>query len=119
MFASLARWILVEMKLQSLSTHPHADGKPGEVSQSTKHFWSRTTLRNCHEQLKWIVTCVKTVENNWKEKKTSNGFIQLVWSNPSLPKTPNRFEKAFFTPWTRGGAIANAFGLSATVQISS
>lgn len=40
MFASLARWILVEMKLQSLSTHPHADGKPGEVSQSTKHFWS-------------------------------------------------------------------------------
>ena len=109
---------LVEMKIPSLSTHPHADGKPGEVSQSTKHFWSWTALRNCHEQLTSIENCVKTVENNWKEKKTSNGFIQLGWRNPRLPKTPNRFERALFTPWTRGGAIANAFSLSATNELN-
>ena len=73
---------LVEMKIPSLSTHPHADGKPGEVSQSTKYFWSWTALQNFHEQLTSIETCVKTVENNWKEKKnlmvsySSAGVIQ-------------------------------------------
>lgn len=37
-----------EMKIQSLSSRPHADGKFGDVSLSTKHFWSVTTKLSHH-----------------------------------------------------------------------
>ena len=32
---------------------PHADGKSGEVSQSTKHFWGFTTKR-CNKNVKTV-----------------------------------------------------------------
>ena len=40
---------------QSLSTQPHAEGEPGQVSLSTKRFWSftaKTGLRHSHKLLK-------------------------------------------------------------------
>ncbi len=36
-----------KMKIQSLSSHPHANGEPGEALESTKHCRSLTGRRRC------------------------------------------------------------------------
>ena len=47
------------MKIQSFSTHPHADGKTGEVLLVAKHFWSFTGKR--HDTILQIAKLI------WKE----------------------------------------------------
>ncbi len=34
-----------KFKIQSISTHPHSDGRSGEIFLSTKHYWSFTGKR--------------------------------------------------------------------------
>ena len=44
------------MKIQSLSTHPHADGKSGELSHSTCFKWHKTTTKKQSKPIKWLHT---------------------------------------------------------------
>lgn len=36
-----------KIQIQLLSTHLNANGKYGDVSKSTKHFWSWTAKQHC------------------------------------------------------------------------
>ena len=80
-----------KLKIQSLSSHSHADGKLGEVSLPTNHFWNF--------KAQWVAALSSTNETDvdFKQKQNENGSIQLAQCNPSL-KIPNWFKKTFLHP---------------------
>ena len=101
----------VKPRIQSASIQTHVNGRSGEASQSTKHFWISTAKELC-----------SVLRNNW-----SRWGLVLKSSIPShkKPWDPNWFKKTLFTPltcrWaqlsTSDGLCTNTFSLAATVQI--
>ena len=78
--------------LQSLSPHPHADGKSREVSKPTNHFWSFTATQCCSSLL-----------NSWSRWGRINGLIQspkdsnstkCVWKDVIHALVEHQFQKA-------------------------
>lgn len=71
-----------KIKMRSLSTHHHANGKSGEATLSVKHFWSFVDKLSCSILLN---NCRKVKKQKQKKlKRPKNGSMQLVWHNPSL-----------------------------------
>lgn len=81
-----------KMKIQSLSTHPHADGRSNEVSKRTKRLWSFTAILLYNKTSGLVLKHNKT-----KLKICINGSIQLIWVSDSS-EIPKWFEETLFTP---------------------
>ncbi len=85
-FGQLKGIVHPEMKIQSLSTHPHAVGRPGEVFYSIKHCWSFTEKRCCSNLPNNCTEWWLSFKHKKSIIKPKNSSILLIQSNPSVLK---------------------------------